>query len=222
MSKAPKQYKPRYKTVEPKAFPVEQKPGETLNQWYKRLGKSVDRRLERLKEASKKPFYENATNYAYEYAMNELHRINGDAAKRFETLPPLNARKREQMMEVMKTFLTMQTSTPGGITAMYKKRANTVNDRYGTNFTWQEINTYFDTAQNEKWAKKFGSKTALKVIGRIQRYSKEAARQFGIDVTKVNRTHIRAVMNEGDGSLVDDLVSKALKDTHLNMKDLVK
>lgn len=211
-----------YKTVDLKPFPIEQKPGETLNQYYKRLGKSVDRRLERLKEASAKPFYEHATEYAYEYAMNELHRINGDAAKRFETLPPLNARKREQMLETMKTFLQMQTSTPGGITLMYKRRANKFNEKYGTNFTWQEINTYFDTKQNERWSNKFGSKTALKVIGKIQKYSEEASKKLNIDIKKINRNHIRQVMDENSDSMLDDLVSKALKDTHLNLKDLVK
>lgn len=215
-----KEYKPKYKVVEPKAFPIGQKPEETLDQYYTRLAKSVDRRLTRLKEASSKPFFEHATEYAYEYALNELHRINGDAARHFETKPP-TGRKREQMLEVMKNFLTMQTSTPGGITAMYKKRSNTFNAKYGTNFTWQEINTYFDTKQNERWASKFGSKTALKVIGQIQRYTKEASKKLKIDINKVNRNHIRTVMGESD-DMIDELVTKALRDTHLNLKDLVK
>ena len=224
MSKLPKEYRPRYKVTEPKPFPVAQKPEETLDQYYKRLAKSVDRRLTRLQDASKKQFYEHATDYAYEWAMNELHRINGSAARHFETKPPKHAQKREAMINIMKKFLTMESSTPGGITAMYKKRANTVNKKYGTNFSWQELNQFFEEEKNVAWLNKYGSKTVMKSIGQIQKYAKEIAdKEFEGNVKKVTRKHLTLRAKEGSGDeILDEQIEKYLKDSHLHIKDLYK
>lgn len=223
-SKGPKQYKPRYKVTEPKAFPVAQKPEETLEQWYKRLAKSVDRRLTRLEEAAKQPFYEHATDYAYEYALTELHRINGAAANHFETKPPKNQRKFDAMINAMTTFLQMQSSTPGGITAAYKKRANTINERYGTNFTWQELNMFMEEEKNLAWLDKYGSKTVMMSIGQIQKYAKEVAKEkFEGDVRKVTRKHLISRSKEGSGDeILDEQIMKQLKNSNLHVKDLYK
>ena len=224
MSKKPKEYKPRYKVTEPRPFPIAQKPEETLDQYYKRLAKSVDRRMGRLKEASTKPFMEHSTEYAYEWAMNELHRINGSAAKHFETKPPKHKQKMEAMLNIMKTFLTSPTSTPGGIVSTYKKRANTVNQKYGTNFSWEELNHFFEEEKNVAWLNKYGSKTVMKSIGQIQKYADEYAKEhFEGDVRKVTRKHLMEKAQEGSGDeVLDEMINKQLKNSHLHIKDLYK
>lgn len=225
MSKKPKEYKPKYKVTEPRPFPVAQKPEETLDQYYTRLAKSVDRRLTRLREASSKQFYEHATEYAYEWAMNELHRLNGAAARHFEVKPPKNKQKFEAMINVMQTFLTSPTSTPGGIISTYKKRANKVNELYGTDFTWQELNLFMEEEKNLKWLSKYGSKTAMKSIGQIQKYADEIAKeQFEGDVKKVTRKHIitKASESTSGDEILDEMIMKQLKNSHLHIKDLYK
>ena len=69
----------------------------------------------------------------------------------------------------LRYFLTSPTSTKSGIVEGYEKRAQTLNERYGTNFTRKDLAEYFDRGLADKMAAShFESKTALYAIGKIQ------------------------------------------------------
>ena len=149
-------------------YNTEQKPDETLERYYRRLAKAADERLVRLEKYSREKYFEPATDWAYASAMRDIHTWNGQTASRFNTAPPKNTEKLTAKINDIKKFLGSPTSTKTGITNAYIKKANKFNEEYGTDFTWDELAKYYDRKVADRMTAKFGSKTALKMIGRIQ------------------------------------------------------
>lgn len=157
-----------------RAYNLDYKPGETDLQYYKRLAKVADQRLVRLEQLSASDEnYKAATSYAYAKAMRDLE-VYGES-KRFNTKPPLNKdgtvdnRLLSEKLADMRSFLSSVTSTKGGITAVYEKRAKTINEKFGTNYSWQDLADFYNSGDAEKLAKNFSSETVQKAIGLIQR-----------------------------------------------------
>lgn len=153
------------------SFSIEQKPGETDAEYYKRLAKTADQRLVRLEKLSGEKGFENVNKYAYASAMQDLEMF-GDS-KRFNTKSPTDRRMFNEKIMAMRRFLNAPTSTKKGIIEVYEKRAETINKNYGTNFTWQELADYFAKGTSDKLAKDYGSQTALYAIGTIQKRGSE-------------------------------------------------
>lgn len=151
-----------------KTYNTNQKPDETLERYYRRLAKAADERLVRLEKYSKEKYFEPAKDWAYASAMRDIHTWNGQTASRFNTAPPTNPEKLVAKINDIKKFLESPTSTKVGIKNAYIKKVNTFNERYGTDLTWDELAKYYDRRVADRMSAKFGSKTALKVIGRIQ------------------------------------------------------
>lgn len=162
-----RRWKAEYKS--PGAYDVEQRPGETELQYYRRLAKVADQRLVRLEKLTREdPLFKGARKFAYAKAVDTLE-IFGDAM-RFNTKPPEDRRLFKEKIMAMRYFLTAPTSTKKGIIETYQQRANTLNERYGTNFTWKDLADYFDKGLADKMMKDgYGSKTALYAIGTIRR-----------------------------------------------------
>lgn len=145
-----------------------------LRSEYVKLAKRADQRLVRLEQLETKPGFENVTKYAYAWAQKNLQRWSGKSeGSRFNAAIPSDIKSLEAKLHIVKQFLDMQTSTKGGILKTYKKRADALNKKYGTNFTWQDLSKYFNSSIAERAAAKFGSKTALRVIGQMQKKSDE-------------------------------------------------
>lgn len=169
----PRKTKHEYKSTQ--RYSIEQKPGESDYKYYRRLAKVADQRLVRIEELSKKPEFKKVKKYGYSVALYDIQKYN-KGGKRFNTKPPVNdqgqiveERLKEKIQDI-KRFLELPTSTKVGIVEVYKKRADTINERYGTNFTWQELADFFNKAYNDKISKYVaGSKTALYAIGTIQK-----------------------------------------------------
>lgn len=193
-------------------YNVEQKPGESLERYYRRLAKSADQRLVRLEKYSNDKYFKTATDWAYSSAMRDIHTWNGQAASRFNTAPPSDPEKLVAKINDIKKFLSSPTSTKSGIKNTYIKKANTINERYGTDFTWDQLASYYDKKINEKWDAKFGSKTALIAIGRIN----EKAKKLGKDIEDVTAADFK-----GDKSLIGIKLVENLGKNGLTLKDLV-
>ena len=145
-----------------------------LRSEYVKLAKRADQRLVRLEQLETKKGFENVTKYAYAWAQKNLQRWSGKPeGSRFNAAIPSDTKSLEAKLHIVKQFLDMQTSTKGGILKTYKKRADALNKKYGTNFTWQDLSKYFNSSIAERAAAKFGSKTALRVIGQMQKKSDE-------------------------------------------------
>lgn len=141
---------------------------------YRQLAKRADQRLVRLeKRANSGQEWKAVTKYAYANAMEEIRRFSGAEAKRFNVKPPNTTQMLQAKINAMKRFLESPTSTTTGIRRTYEKRVNTINKEYGTDFTWEELKEFFDSALSNKLDAKVDSKTKLIIVGEIQKHESE-------------------------------------------------
>ena len=141
---------------------------------YRQLAKRADQRLVRLeKRANSGQEWKAVTKYAYANAMEEIRRFSGAEAKRFNVKPPNTTQMLQAKINAMKRFLESSTSTTTGIRRTYEKRVNTINKEYGTDFTWEELKEFFDSALSNKLDAKVDSKTKLIIVGEIQKHGSE-------------------------------------------------
>ena len=198
-------------------YDIEQKPGESLEKYYHRLAKAADQRLVRLESYEHDKYFKPATQWAYSRAQHDLQRWTGQGpgAKhlRFNTAAPKDEEKLISKINDIKQFLSSPTSTKKGIIDVYKKRADTVNDRYGTSFDWKSLAKYYDSGQSDLWDSKFGSKTALRTIGQIQKTPKEV-------LDKIKAAEEKDLKAE-DQKMIDENIRMALKDNNLDIEDLL-
>lgn len=161
------------KTVgEYKQTDVSRRPGETERAYAVRLFKQADQRLVRIEKYAKDPGFENVKNYAYSKAMKELQ---GFGQSRFNAKipdPDKDPKLFRAKLATAKDFLTAPTSTKSGIVKVYQNRADTINQKYGTNFDWQDMGDFFESGMFQKLSAIFGSKTVLRAIGAIQNAKK--------------------------------------------------
>ena len=197
-------------------YDVGQKPGETLEKYYRRLAKTADQRLVRLEKYEQQTYFKTATKWAYAKAVKDIKKWMPKDAKvteyRFNIKPPTKTEDLLAKINDIKTFLESPTSTKKGITEVYKKRADTVNKKFGTNFTWQQLAKYYDSGMAEVWDAKFGSDTALRTIGQLQKHKE----QITAAIRKADLKDIRV-----DNKMLTVTVKQALKDNNLRIEDLV-
>ena len=197
------------------SYDVGQKPGETLEHYYRRLAKTADQRLVRLERYGEEDFFHTAKQWAYARAVQDIKKWREPGEKvnmfRFNTKPPKDTEDLLAKINDIKTFLEAPTSTKKGITDVYKKRADTINKNYGTKFTWQSLAKFYTSGEAELWEAKFGSKTALKTIGIIQNKKDKIIR----NIKNATRKDIRV-----DDGVLELTVNKALADNSLNIKEL--
>lgn len=201
------------------SYMLDQKPDETLVQYYRRLAKTADQRMVRLEKASQEPYFKVATEWAYAKATRDILKWippgdNKSTKLRFNTKPPEGEDLIAKINDI-KSFLSSPTSSKQGIINVYKKRADTVNKKYGTNFTWKQLAKYYDSGQAELWDAKFGSKTALMTIASLQKNKKKLVKA----IKEADRKDIR--INAKDSSMINKTVEMALKDNKLNIEDLL-
>ncbi len=194
-------------------YSLDQKPDETLVQYYRRLAKTADQRMVRLEKASEQKFFHVATEWAYAKATRDILKWippgdNKSTKLRFNTKPPEGEDLIAKINDI-KSFLSSPTSTKQGIINVYKKRADTVNKRYKTKFTWQQLAKYYDSGQAELWDAKFGSKTALRTIGVMQRNKKKIKDA----ITKADKKDVR--INAKDKGMLQKTVNQARRKTIL-------
>jgi len=153
---------------------------ESQAQYYKRLSKAADRRLRDLEKLSSQGKYANVKQWAYANAMYDLKALYGEKATRFDVKIPttkdadIDQRRYMARINAVKRFLEAPSSLKSEIDIIYDKRADTLNKRYGTNFNWESVGKYFESGLHKKLDRLFGSKTAMKVIAKLQ--------EKGIDV----------------------------------------
>lgn len=201
------------------SYNLEQKPDETMVQYYRRLAKTADQRMVRLEKASEEKYFKVATEWAYAKATRDILKWippgdNKSTKLRFNTKPPEGEDLIAKINDI-KSFLSSPTSSKQGIINVYKKRADTVNKKYGTNFTWKQLAKYYDSGQAELWDAKFGSKTALMTIASLQKNKKKLVKA----IKEADRKDIR--INSKDSSMIKKTVEMALKDNKLNIEDLL-
>lgn len=139
--------------------------------YYRRIAKVADQRLVSLESYAYDKYFGGVLNYAYKGAMHDLQKYG--EGHRFNTKPPQSVNELRAKIKDIEKFILSETSTKTGVKRTYIQKANTVNERYGTNFTWMDLANYYMSGMNDKMDRMFGSKTALMVIGQLQKQSKK-------------------------------------------------
>ena len=142
---------------------------------------------------------EKVTAYAYDRAMRDLEIYGG--GKRFNTKPPLNPdgtvdnRLLSEKLADIRTFLSSVTSTKQGVQQVYQERTNTINDKFGTNFTWTDLADYFRSgdANTKLKGKVINSDLLLRAIGVIQRADEEVVKDIKKNKDKVTKSSDKMV-----------------------------
>lgn len=151
-------------------------PGESDRAYYIRLAKQADQRLVRLEKLSKQKGFEAVTSYSYATAMNDLKNFG---QTRFNAKVPDPTTEEgaflfREKLAAVKEFLKAPSSTKQGIKSVYQDKVDTMNERYGTNFSWQDMADFFNTGYAQKLFNELkASKTVMKAIGIIQHNLKE-------------------------------------------------
>lgn len=131
---------------------------------YKKLARKADARLRAIEKYSEQKYYKGIERYAYARAIRDIELWSGTGKKRFDTKPPDSLQGIRAKINDIKTFLELPTSTKAGVTAIYVKRAESINKKYGTDLTWRQVADYYTSKAHEKAAEKYGSKTELLVF----------------------------------------------------------
>lgn len=201
---------------------------------YRKLAKEADQRMVRLESYKYKKGFENILNYAYAKAQRNIRpfvsakRLEKGTPLRFNTAPPktkagdIDVRKLQQKINVIKDFLSSDTSVlqrprhpfanERGAKAVFQDKADAINRDYGTNFTWETLAKYFEDGTADKLSAKYGSKTALRIIGQIQKNSKEVLKSL----EQVDKKRIKT-----DNPFLQKKVNEVLKEYGADIKDLL-
>lgn len=162
--------KPRKKSALPNT--VQRMTKAELQKQYKQRAKLADQYMRRLEKLSTEKGYENVTSFAYARAIHDIETWSGEGKRRWDTKAPKTKQGILAKLSDIERFLQSPTATKKGITEIYDKRAQTLNERYGVNAKWQDLAQYYARGINEKMDARFGSRTSLFAIGRIQQNAK--------------------------------------------------
>ena len=146
---------------------------QAYKSFYKSIAKVADQRLIELERLSQKEGFKEVKQWAYKDAMREIRGMFGEDAKRFNRRIPDNLNSIYKDINRVLNFLEMPSSSVQGIREVYDKRANTVNDKYSTDLTWSTVGDLYESILWKKVNAKYGSKTTLLAIGRIQANEKK-------------------------------------------------
>ena len=166
---------------------------------YRTLAKTADQRLVRLEAYEHDPNFKTATKWAYARAMRDIKQWSGEQAERFNTAPPESLSALQAKIEDIKTFLASPTSTKKGIKNILQKRADTLNEEYGTKFKWNDVGTFFESELAEKMDESYASKTMMKIVASLQKNKKEILKELKASQDK-------------DQRVPDEMVEKLVRD----------
>lgn len=145
---------------------------------YRTLAKTADQRLVRLEKYESDENFGNAKQWSYARAQRDIRQWNGENASRFNTAPPESKVDLLAKIRDIQHFLESPTSTRKGIKGILEKRADTLNEKYGTDFKWDSVKKFFDSSLSEKMENKFGSKTVMKMVAYMQQNKDEILKKI--------------------------------------------
>lgn len=185
---------------------------------YKAIAKRADRRLRNLeKAASARPYYKTATEWAYARAMKDIESRFGEGVTRFDRKLPAKATRLQIIAAIsdVQTFIDAPTSSLSGIKNVYEKRTKTINEKYGTDFKWEDLADLLSSGQYDKLANTYGSQTTWKTIGEMQKKKKEIAEEMNL----ININHKR--ISSKDESAINKEIVKRLSENGLTLEGLI-
>lgn len=142
---------------------------------YRRLAKTADQRLVRLERYVKEEGYGSALQWAYRRAERDIQAWGGEKATRWNIKAPDSIAGLKAKIEDIKTFLEAKSSTKRGLASINEKRVNSINEKYGTNFSPAELKNFMASNLWKEMSDEsnYGSKNAFRIIGTVQKNKKK-------------------------------------------------
>ena len=104
-----------------------------------------------------------------------------------------------------------------------KQRANTINDKYGTNFTWQEIGDFFESEFFQKLSDTYGSQTVVEAVGKIQKdKNKIKAALEKMEEEKKKTLTDKQIIRVPNNDVLQDVVNSIVEQYPDEVKELLK
>ena len=184
------------------------KSAQDLIKEYNRLATAIDKRQERLRNLSKQKSFEHVKEWAYAKAEKLVRSWYGPDAKSFRRKPPMKNGKVDtglltRRIKEMQDIMQLKSGTKTGILKTYKQRANTLNDKYGTDFKWTDLADFFESGEFEKNRKDYGSDTYTTAIGVLQENEKEILKAI-----KQKKDMNLKIEDEKVKETVEDIISR--------------
>lgn len=166
---------------------------ERLLAEQRKLAKRANQRMVRLEKAAKKQKYNKVLEYSYKSAQKDISNLKKMidpsaqmGAGRFrESGKRIKGLTDNQMIKYLrsaisaeKEFLESITSTIGdvkgkeGIASLYDRRTETINKKYGTNFTADELQRFFASRKQSKLESMYGSGQMFQIADTIKNQPK--------------------------------------------------
>ena len=131
-------------------------------QYYEALRKTANRRQRNLeKVAQSNEMYDAALGFGYRKAQWGIKGLFGEDVTRFQKINPENKNLLRKAIKEAEEFVNSPTSTIQGITNIYKHEVDVINEKYGSDFTWEEWAELMRSGAWDDIKDKIGSKTAL-------------------------------------------------------------
>lgn len=184
----------------------------SLEDNYKKIAKKADNRLRELEKAAANG-REDATQYAYKVAMENIRHFSGEGAKRFNTKAPENQQQLQRKINDILDFLNSPTSRVKGIDEVYEKRTKTFNENWGTDFTSEEIGRLFESGMADKLDRKLGYGNSLVILGELQQKIKKG--EYGLAFKRFLNKNQSATMEDVNDWIINRLATQGLKGTKI-------
>lgn len=155
-----------------KGFRTKKRYGNELDFIYTQYARKSNTKLEALERFG-------STRYAYQKAQYDIKSFSKD--KRYPETPPKKESIVKRIINSMKAFNILPSSTRSGMQNVGNKIAATLNERYpGLKFNKKNIADFFesDLWQTLKMEKEFDSKAIIKGLGMIKQNEKNIKYQL--------------------------------------------
>lgn len=142
---------------------------------YREKAKKADQRLVRLEALRHEEHFHGVLSFSYKRAIRDITSWGGD--KRFNIAPPTTVTQIRSKISDIDSFLSKPTSKKSSILKIYKKKAQTINERYaskyGVEFTWEDIANYYESDTAKKNDSVKGSKTLVQALAVLKGITRE-------------------------------------------------
>lgn len=171
---------------------------------YRKKSKMADQRLVRLEALSHEKHFHGVLEFSYKRAIRDIQSWGGN--NRFNTAPPTTLTELQAKISDVEAFLSKPTSKKSSILKIYKKRADTINKKYasdfGVKFTWQDIANYYESESATKNDSQYGSKTMVRALAVLKGITLNKLK----DIDDVNERIQRVSKNDVVNATVKELL----------------
>ena len=121
--------------------------------------REANMKLLNIEQLSKQEGFEGIKDFAYSNAMRDIRKLRGEEFKRFNL--PKNTHQLEKTKRSLESFLGATTSTKRGIVSVYEQNAASLNEKFGSNYSWKEMGQFLKAAGFEDLKNEYYSETAI-------------------------------------------------------------